>query len=192
MRHLFVVVLAVGVTSCAREPRQAPAAGPPEDAIPWPPPQAANSTGRESRDSLLLALQRRIERLGHSRTAVLNSLGVPLSTRQRAVRGPNDERDSLFTLRYPGLEIILRKSGLDAREYFSNIRVVGTEFALPGEFALFTTTQQQIRQALGPPDNPQQFADTTVLGYERTGGPVIQFYILNGVLVRIRWVYEIG
>jgi len=141
-------------------------------------------------DSLIAQLRARLTPLGHTRASLRAALGRPLRVRTVAAEGPQGELDTLFTLRYPGLEIILRKSG--SNEFFSNVRALDTTFVLPAPLVLFSTTEADVRRLVGPTDR-HLFADTTVLSRANDEyQPVVQFYCVRGILVRVRWVYELG
>ena len=169
-------------------------------------PQAANSapaflearfdTTKPDRpigqDSLLEQLEQLILRLGHSRAAIASSLGSPQSVSTKAGEGPDGGVDTLITIDYPGLQIILRKSSNDRQEYFSNVRAVGPAFRLPRGLRLRTSTREDVTRLVGLPPNTYVFGDTTVFSYETGSGLVIQFYLLRDILNRIRWVYELG
>jgi hypothetical protein len=153
---------------------------------------ATPDTTRPASDSLLIALEQMVLSYGHTRASIVKALGTPALLQQNEARGPNDEADTLVVITYPAIEIILRKSGRDHQEYFSNIRVVDTGLSLPPPLKLFRTSRGDLTRLLGSPADTQLFGDTTVLGYEAPRGPVIQFYFLRNVLWRIRWVYDLG
>jgi hypothetical protein len=183
LRPILLILLPIAACSreAAKEPARAQTATPAIEQASLPPG-----------DSLLAALERTVTGFGHSRDSIITTLGTPLSSAAIAANGPEDQLDTLITLQYPGLEIILRKSGDDHREYFSNIRALDTTFILPAPLRLFHTPRSDIHRLLGEPSDVQQFGDSTVVGYESPSGIVIQFYCLAGILVRIRWVFELG
>ena len=175
------------VPACARE------APPPSKVSQAPGREPAAASGRSAvADSVLEDLEGLIARLGHSRQSVATKLGAPLRLSVIAAGNADGEIDTLITLTYPGLEIILRKPAHDSQEYFSNVRALDTSFALPHHIELFRASEETVRALVGQPRDVQLFGDTTIAGYETADGLVIQFYYLNSRLVRIRWVYELG
>ena len=165
-----------------------------------PPPQASQtleqsltaSPASTPTDSVLAELENIVSRLGHSRQELRAKLGSPLRHSVIAAENAVGEIDTLITLRYPGLEIILRKSVRDSAEYLSNVRALDSSFALPHGLQLFRTSEATVRGLVGTPSDTQAFGDTTVAGYETKDGLVIQFYYPRSRLVRLRWVYDRG
>jgi hypothetical protein len=186
--HRNAGLIAVLALACAREapPPSQVAQAPARE----PAPSASSSSPRA--DSVLQDLEAVVAGLGHSRQAIAAKLGAPLRHALVAAENAEGETDTLITLTYPGLEIILRRAAHDSQEYFSNVRALDTSFVLPRHLALFRASDTTVRGLVGEPRDVQLFGDTTVAGYETPDGLVIQFYYLNSRLVRIRWVYELG
>ena len=191
MTRLGFSILPILAACSDRPPDSRQATQTPEStATPAPAPDSVART--PAGDSLLAALEQLVLGYGHSRASIIQVLGTPRSLEQSEARGPDDELDTLITITYPAVEIILRKGGIDHQEYFSNVRVVDTGLALPPPVQVFRTSRADLTRLLGSPEDTQLFGDTTVIGYEAARGPVIQFYFLRDILCRIRWVYELG
>ena len=185
--HRTVGLIAMLALACGRE------APPPPQVAQAPASEPESVPGRSpSADTVLNDLEALIVGLGHSRQAIRTKLGPPLSHSLVAAQNEEGETDTLITLRYPGLEIILRRAAHDSQEYFSNVRALDASFGLPHHLEVFRSSDTTVRGLVGEPRDVQSFGDTTVAGYETADGLVIQFYYLKSRLVRIRWVYELG
>jgi hypothetical protein len=181
--HRTAALIVILASSCAHE--TAAASQPARLPIQQPAVSAAS-------DSVLAQLEALILSFGHSRQRIQAKLGPARGLSIVTAENAEGQIDTLITLQYPGLEIMLRKPANDSEEYFSNVRALDTAFALPHQLELFQTPEASVRQLLGAPNDTQSFGDTIVAGYETPDGLVIQFYYLASRLVRIRWVYEQG
>jgi hypothetical protein len=153
---------------------------------------AVPTGNRANQDSLLVAFERVVLQLGHTRDSLERSLGRPRSITVEEAENADGGRDSLITLRYPNIEFFLRKPLADGREYFSNVIVDKPWLALPGSITLQRTTRGELTRLLGEPHRVIQFGDSAAFTYDVPRGPIVQFYFVDDVLRKIRWVYELG
>jgi hypothetical protein len=191
-RRLLPLLILASSGACSRQSERASRSDYRTDTVPSRLDTLAPAA-HSTRDSLLGQLAVLADGFGQTRAAIRGRLGPPTRLQIVASANPNAAvTDTVIYMDYNDLEFILTKDGTNGRERISNIRATGPAIDLPRSLRINRTSRAEVTQLLGRPDALQMFGDTTVLGFEMPNGYVIQFYMLNELLARIRWVFEVG
>jgi hypothetical protein len=130
---------------------------------------------------------------GTTRREIGDRLGRPDGIEVELAENRHDPEatDSLFVLRYPGLRFSLNRPGPVGRDLLTEVALTDRDRELPGGIRAGSTTRAELASAMGAPNATTMLADTVVLGHV-TPNPgaeeFVQFYLVDGVVERIRWI----
>lgn len=130
---------------------------------------------------------------GTTRAELRERLGRPDEVESELAPNRHDASatDSLFVLHYPGLRFSLNRPGPVGRDLLTEVVLTDRDRELPGGIRPRTTTRSVVEDILGAPTTTIPLADTLVLVHA-TPNPgaeeYVQFYVLDGIVERIRWI----
>ncbi|MGI9037530.1 MAG: hypothetical protein ACR2GQ_01595 [Gemmatimonadota bacterium] len=130
---------------------------------------------------------------GTTRAELREGLGRPEDIEVELAENRHDasSTDSLFVVRYPGLRFSLNRPGPVGHDLLTEVVLTDRGQEVPGGIRPGSTTRADVEDALGPADSTLPLADTLVLVHA-TPNPgaeeYVQFYVVAGVVERIRWI----